>query len=197
VAKKNMKRDLRPALNAVLSAVEASQDRERVHEFLQKSSAHFVLGYDPAGPRALISYLREGLAQLNYCDDAELTQVSTALIEAISNAINHGNLELDSAIRESDSNRYRELGRERAAVSPYRERRVNVTTQLTPNRATFVVADEGPGFDPSNLPDPTDPANVLKMSGRGVLLMRTFMDELSFNERGNEVTMVKRPSDLR
>jgi anti-sigma regulatory factor (Ser/Thr protein kinase) len=44
------------------------------------------------------------------------------------------------------------------------------------------------------LPDPTDPENLLKVSGRGILLMRTFMDEVRFNDRGNEVTMVKRRS---
>ena len=56
---------------------------------------------------------------------------------------------------------------------------------------TFTVRDEGPGFDPSKLPDPTDPANLEKISGRGLLLMRTFMDEVRFNATGNEVTMVK------
>ena len=58
--------------------------------------------------------------------------------------------------------------------------------------AVFVVRDEGPGFDPNSLPDPTDPENLLKPSGRGIMLIRTFMDAVSFNEKGNEVTMVKR-----
>ena len=56
----------------------------------------------------------------------------------------------------------------------------------------FVVRDEGHGFDAGNLPDPTDPHNIELASGRGVLLMRSFMDEVMFNETGNEVTMVKR-----
>jgi anti-sigma regulatory factor (Ser/Thr protein kinase) len=56
------------------------------------------------------------------------------------------------------------------------------------------MRDEGPGFDPKELPDPTDPENLLKLSGRGILLMRTFMDDVKFNDRGNEVTMVKRRS---
>jgi anti-sigma regulatory factor (Ser/Thr protein kinase) len=42
------------------------------------------------------------------------------------------------------------------------------------------------------LPDPTDPANLGKSSGRGLFLIRTFMDEVSFNETGNEITMIKR-----
>jgi anti-sigma regulatory factor (Ser/Thr protein kinase) len=54
------------------------------------------------------------------------------------------------------------------------------------------VRDEGPGFDPGGLPDPTDPANLERPCGRGLLLMKTFMDEVRYNDRGNEVTMRKR-----
>jgi len=57
---------------------------------------------------------------------------------------------------------------------------------------TFIVRDEGPGFDPSALPDPTDPENLLKPCGRGVMLIRTFMDQVNFSAKGNEITMVKR-----
>ena len=66
--------------------------------------------------------------------------------------------------------------------------------KLCREEAVFVVQDEGPGFDPSSLPDPTEPANLERVSGRGVLLMRTFMDEVSYNQVGNEVTLVKRGS---
>jgi anti-sigma regulatory factor (Ser/Thr protein kinase) len=55
----------------------------------------------------------------------------------------------------------------------------------------FVVQDEGPGFDPSTLPDPTLPSNVGQTNGRGLFLIRTFMDEVTFNETGNVVTMIK------
>ncbi|MFQ5734074.1 MAG: ATP-binding protein, partial [Planctomycetaceae bacterium] len=50
---------------------------------------------------------------------------------------------------------------------------------------------QGRGFDPGEIPDATDPANIEKPCGRGLLLMQTFMDEVCFNDAGNEVTMVK------
>ncbi len=56
----------------------------------------------------------------------------------------------------------------------------------------FVIRDGGPGFDITQVPDPTDPENMLRPSGRGLLLMRAFMDEFHFNNVGNEVTMIKR-----
>ena len=56
----------------------------------------------------------------------------------------------------------------------------------------MVVEDQGPGFDPGCLPDPTDLSNLEKPSGRGLMLIRTFMDEVDFNPRGNRIRMVKR-----
>jgi len=56
----------------------------------------------------------------------------------------------------------------------------------------ITIGDEGPGFDPSKLPDPTDPANLEMASGRGILLMRTFMTDVHYNNNGNVVTLVKR-----
>ena len=58
----------------------------------------------------------------------------------------------------------------------------------------FVIRDDGQGFDPARLPDPTDPELLERTSGRGVFLMRAFMDEVSFNETGNEATLTKRRS---
>ena len=54
-----------------------------------------------------------------------------------------------------------------------------------------MIRDEGPGFDPASIPNPTDPEYLERPSGRGMLLMRSFMDELTYNDTGNEVTMVK------
>ena len=62
---------------------------------------------------------------------------------------------------------------------------------VTPTDATYVVRDEGQGFDPKFLPDPTDPEHLLKPSGRGLMLIRTFMDKVEFNKSGTEITMVK------
>jgi anti-sigma regulatory factor (Ser/Thr protein kinase) len=121
-----------------------------------------------------------------------MLQISTALTEALRNAIDHGNLELDSKLRENDDNSYYDLGVERANLPPYRDRRVHFRSRLTPSRAEYVIRDEGPGFDPTTLPDPTDPENLLRASGRGIMLIRTFMDDVKFNETGNELTMVKR-----
>jgi anti-sigma regulatory factor (Ser/Thr protein kinase) len=81
---------------------------------------------------------------------------------------------------------------QRRQSSPYLDRRIHVQAKLSRESILFVIRDEGPGFDPRRLPDPTDPANLETVSGRGVFLMRTFMDEVIYNATGNEVTLIKR-----
>jgi anti-sigma regulatory factor (Ser/Thr protein kinase) len=69
---------------------------------------------------------------------------------------------------------------------------VTVTARLSRREGVFVVQDEGPGFDVRTIPDPTDPANLFRVGGRGILLMRSFMTVVQFGDRGNRVTLVKR-----
>ena len=72
------------------------------------------------------------------------------------------------------------------------DKRVRVEVTVGADAITARVTDEGPGFDPARIPDPTTPANVVKAGGRGLFLMRELMDEVHFNERGNSVTLVLR-----
>ena len=112
--------------------------------------------------------------------------------EALLNGIYHGNLEVGSELREDGEGPYIALAEERRGLSPYRERRLRVVAELNREQAVFTIEDQGPGFDPSKLPDPLDPANLERAGGRGLLLIRTFMDDVFFNEAGNQLTMVKK-----
>jgi len=192
VPKAKLRNNLCDAMGMVMAAVEERRFRERTRTLLEHSESSFVLGYEMDSPNALISHLQGNLRQLNFCDDTELFQIGTALAEAFSNAIDHGNLELDSAIREEGADAYAKLRQLRASQLPYRDRRVHVTELLRPDVVQYCVLDEGKGFDVSRVPDPLHPDCLLKVSGRGLLLLRTFMDEVSFNEAGNEVTLIRR-----
>jgi serine/threonine-protein kinase RsbW len=63
---------------------------------------------------------------------------------------------------------------------------------LEGSRLEARVTDQGRGFDPSTIPDPTEPENILKSGGRGLFLMRQLLDEVSYNDQGNQVTLVLR-----
>jgi len=156
----------------------------------------FTLDNDASMVPALVNYLRRFIRKSGLCDETDGIRTCVALEEALNNALYHGNLELESVAREGDRTAYRALVEERRKTEPYRHRKIHVAVHVTPTHGRFVIRDEGRGFDPNQLPDPTDPANLEKLSGRGLLLMRTFMDDVVFNERGNEVTLIKKKRPL-
>jgi CheY-like chemotaxis protein/anti-sigma regulatory factor (Ser/Thr protein kinase) len=192
VPKKSLARDLPETLEQVVTTAKANQCQQRLLECLTRVECNFVLDNDVALIPPLIGNLEEHITRLKLCDQSGLILVGVALHEALTNAIFHGNLECSSQLREKDEKSYHELAAQRRAEEPYKSRRVYVRAELSRVEATFVVRDEGPGFDPSSLPDPTDPSNLEKVSGRGLFLIRTFMDQVTHNEIGNQITMAKR-----
>lgn len=69
---------------------------------------------------------------------------------------------------------------------------VRIAAEISKKEARFTFEDEGEGFDVASIPDPRDPENLFKTSGRGVLLIHNIMDEVRYNERGNRLEMVKK-----
>ncbi len=191
VPKASLGPDLRETIDEVLALATERVREESLFARLTRAEVEFLLGNDLGLIRPLVKHLTQSLARLGWCDDATCTQVAVALNEATQNAIEHGNLELGSEARTLGFDRYLALLDERSRMAPYRDRQVRVEATFDRDQARFVVRDEGPGFDPAALPDPRDPANLQRASGRGVLLMRTFMDEVAFNAEGNAITMVK------
>jgi anti-sigma regulatory factor (Ser/Thr protein kinase) len=141
---------------------------------------------------AVLARLRERAAQFGLFDEITADRVSVALTEALVNGIMHGNLELESRLRREDEASYDRTAEFRRRRPPYRDRRLQVRARLSRREAVYVIRDEGPGFDPPTLPDPTDPAHLERTTGRGLLLIRAFMDEVAFNGAGNQITLLKR-----
>ena len=192
VPKRKVAEDLVPTAKHVLSITRARREEARVLACLKESEHVFVLDNDPAYFPARIALCREQLQRRGLTDDTGLMQVSMALDEALANALHHGNLEVSSTLREKGLDVYFEEVEKRRTRDPYRDRRIFFTARVAADEACYVIRDEGKGFDPSTIPDPTDPANLEKASGRGLLLIRTFMDEISFRDGGREIVMVKR-----
>ena len=193
VPKRNLARDLASTIASVLEVAQAGHDQQLVLQWLELAEYCFVLGNDLSHGRTLIASLQNQMAQMEVIDRNGLMRVGMALHEVLANAIAHGNLEVSSELRElPDPRVYWNLAERRRGEAPYRDRRVHLTARLSRREVVFVVRDEGPGFDVSRLPDPTDPANLAKSGGRGLLLVRTFMDDVGFNAAGNEITLTKR-----
>lgn len=192
VSKRNMRQELTQALQIVSEAAVSRRRRQQVFKYMTRTASQFVLPNDRTATAALVSYFQDVMRVGNICDEGELIRVGTALSEAMINAIDHGNLELDSRLRDSDDpGAYSREAQRRMNEPPYEDRCVFVTSNVTSTEAVFTIRDEGPGFAPSSLPDPTDPESIMRPHGRGLMLIRTFMDAVSFNAEGNEITMYK------
>jgi anti-sigma regulatory factor (Ser/Thr protein kinase) len=115
-----------------------------------------------------------------------------AIYESLTYAIYHGNLELETDLRQSDEAIFCRLAVERRGDEPYASRRVRFSSRFSDTEARFVVSDDGSGNKPSERQNSIDAINLEGIEGRGLLLIHSFMDEVTHNLQGNEITMVKR-----
>jgi CheY-like chemotaxis protein len=161
---------------------------------MTRQECRFDLDNDPSLIDPLIIHLQDEAAQLGLCDAVEGTRLGVALEEALKNALYHGNLEIGHQLAELDQQGRDALVAKRRQEAPYRDRRIHVEAQLSPEGSRFEIRDDGRGFDPAIPADPNDSASLERTSGRGLLLMRALMDEVVYNEAGNAVTLVKRRS---
>lgn len=191
VAKRRLQQDLLEIVQQVLDNSDENRLQSRLMHRLARNEFSFVLNNDLSLVHSLVKYLQHTLRCVRLVDEVDRLRVGIAVEEALLNALYHGNLEVSSDLKETDPNLFEETAKQRSLEEPYRNRRIFVDALVSRESARFTIRDEGPGFDPSKLPDPCDPDNLEKPSGRGILLMRSFMDEITFNEQGNQVTLVK------
>lgn len=113
------------------------------------------------------SLAAETAAHAGFSEDDQ-SNIAMAVREAAVNAVLHGN-----------------------AYDP--EKKVFVVYERTSSALVITITDQGKGLDPNNLPDPLSPENLMKGSGRGIFLIRAFMDEVKFRnaQPGTEITLIK------
>jgi serine/threonine-protein kinase RsbW len=112
----------------------------------------------------LVERLIDDVCQIYNVNEDSYGNILIAVTEAVNNAINHGN--------QNNPNKF-----------------VNIGFESQNQKLVFSVTDEGPGFNYDDLPDPTDPANIDKISGRGVFLMKHLSDTIEFTQNGNTVKL--------
>jgi CheY-like chemotaxis protein len=190
VPKRELAADLVDTVSRLLSSATEQRNRRRLLNFLTEVA--YVLENDLDLISAVVAELRQLFQDRFLLNESEALRFATAIDEALANAYFHGNLNVSSSLREDDAAAYHALATQRRAVPPYRDRRILIRATISREQIAVTVRDEGSGFDPLALPDPTAPGYLDRPCGRGVLLMRSFSDEVSFNDVGNQVTLVKR-----
>jgi len=131
----------------------------------RNGSTEVIIPSDPARPRQFQEDVVQAL-KANQFADKDVFAVKLALEEAIINAIKHGN-QLDLS------------------------KHVFIKYHINRERFEIHIKDEGPGFDPEEVPDPMAPENLERECGRGLLLMKHYMTEVAFHPPGNAVSMIK------
>jgi serine/threonine-protein kinase RsbW len=131
----------------------------------QTYPSQVVIPSDPGETQRVQAEIEQALKAHQF-SEREIFAVRLALEEALVNAIKHGN-QMD------------------------RSKKVRVAYRVHAERFDVVVADEGPGFDPAEVPDPTAVENLERPCGRGLMLMRHYMNEVRFSCHGNSVSMTK------
>ncbi len=137
----------------VLDASREERCEIRLMDCLTHSETNFRLKNDVAMIGPLVNYLHRTIRAIGSCDQACGIRVCVALEEAINNALFHGNLEINSTLRTGDSETYRQVVAQRLRTVPFCHRVIDVQARFTRDEATFVVRDEGPGFDLATLPE--------------------------------------------
>ncbi|MEL7498714.1 MAG: response regulator [Planctomycetota bacterium] len=153
----------------------------------------FVLENDSSLIGPTIEHLQENLPSWTSQDRWQFVM---AMNEALVNAMHHGNLEVASKLRESENEEeYYDEIRNRKNLPPFCHRRVRVEAEFSDRHICVQISDDGSGFDPSRVGDPTEDVNLNKVSGRGLFLIRSFMDQVAHNLTGNQITMTKLRKD--
>jgi serine/threonine-protein kinase RsbW len=131
----------------------------------QSLTLNVTIPSDMAEARRVQTAIEQALQQVCF-DEQDIFAIKLAVEEALVNAIKHGN-QMDPA------------------------KKVHVACSMRCDRFEVQITDEGAGFDPDDVPDPTSPENLERPCGRGLLLMRHYMTEVVYHDRGRAVRMSK------
>jgi CheY-like chemotaxis protein len=181
----------------VLHVSQINRSYERLLGCLIRNEFSFQLSNDPDLFDPLIALLLQMMMGMQLCDSTDRIRVGLAIEQALLNALYRGNLEISARqmlstrdlLQDSAGER---LVQQRLQQAPYSERKILTQVMMSSDEARITIRDEGPGFDVTKLPGRGNPDVLESEGGRGLLLIQTFMDEVTFNAVGNEITMLKR-----
>lgn len=166
---------------------------------LVKEERVFSFRSDELDIPSVVRHLTDRLVPLGFAEPHNVDVIAMAFHEALVNALEHGNLELDSALKAdlfSDQDPYQALRAERLMDEKFASRKVTVRVAIVPERFTVEITDDGPGFDTSGASaSVSDPEALARQCGRGLAMIQVVMHEVAFNPRGNQIRMVlEKPS---
>jgi Histidine kinase-like ATPase domain/Response regulator receiver domain len=197
VPKPQLGERLLESVDEALSLARADRTYDRLIACLKQCNFDFELENDPGLIDPLVELAQQMVAGMGLTDATGRFRIGAALKEALLNAIYRGNLEI--SFKQMQDTRVsllegkgEDMGNQRRSAAPYKDRKVRVSIAMDSEAARFVIGDDGAGFNPASIPAAGQPGSLDPQTGRGLVLMRAFFDEVTFNGSGNEVTLVKK-----
>ena len=188
LGKSTLQQTLARTVHNVVDANRQRRKIRRVRDGLSAVRMDYELENDPALIRPLLDEVRETLDRFGV-GGGNTSQLVVGIEEAICNALYHGNLEIGSELKHTDFAEFYKQAEEARKDPRLIRRSVRLSIDASHYGARITIADDGQGFDPDAVPDPTLPENLARTHGRGLLMMRTFFDDVRFNKLGNVVTL--------
>ena len=136
-----------------------------------------------------IEYLKHRALLSGVCQEAQASRVMLALHEGLTNAVVHGNLELSSELKERDDNSFAEALAARSADPFFSSRKVEIDVEYDGTCCQWVFTDQGKGFDVDRILGRQESDEPLLASGRGILMMRAFMDDMRYESGGRRLIL--------
>jgi len=145
----------------------------------------------PHWVESTVEYLRQKAILCGACQESRSAKLLLALQEALTNAVVHGNLELSSELKERDDNSFAQALASRAADPKLAGRLVDVLVDYDGRRCRWIITDQGKGFDVDAVMHrlESDDPEVMLASGRGILIMRSFLDGVKYEQGGRRLIL--------
>ena len=173
-----------------------SMDTPNLPAAVAAEQTHMCLPSQPDWIQATVEFLRQKAQLCGACQETRSGKLMVALHEAISNAVVHGNLELSSQLKEQGDSAFAEALAARAADSHYADRIVEILVDYNGDRCQWRITDQGNGFDVERALKKltSDDPELLLASGRGIIIMHSFLDEVKYEAGGRRVILTLRKS---
>lgn len=183
-------------VDEVLGLIRTEQSYAKLIECMTENRFVFEIPNQPDMFMPAIDLTLQMACGIELLNDSDRPRVAMALKQALENAMYRGNLQLTREQWQSESsndvpNKQAPIVVERLAVAPYSDRKIHFDARVIREMLRVVIRDQGPGFDISGAAKSGDPQAMDSQNGRGLVLMTTLMDKISFNESGNEITLIK------
>jgi DNA-binding response OmpR family regulator len=188
---------IRELVNSVFHLVSVHRELRMAEAGLRglvQETRHFSFRSDELDIPSMVMHLTDRMVPLGFAQPSNLDVIAMAYHEALVNALEHGNLDMDSSIKGdfiTGQDSYAALLHSRLEDPAFATRRVEVLVSTTPEHYEVTIIDDGPGFDIRKITQISND-NLTKQCGRGLAMIRMVMDEVIHNEKGNQIRLVIR-----